>query len=668
MLAAAYRHCTKMEHEAEARMIDYSAKGHLAHEEFRLPPDAPDWARQLIADRSIAGAAEAFWNRVESFEKRADAQLAKEFIIALPVELSREQNIALMREFVRDEVLARGQIADWVYHDDAGNPHVHLMTTLRSLTEHGFGPKKVAVTGKDGEVLRDGAGKIIYRPWAGEKAEFLAARQAWLDLQNRHLALAGLDIRVDGRSYLERGLDVVAMPHIGVAARSMSEKARQAGGTPDLDAVRLLEERRRRNAARIAMRPELVLDLITSEKSVFDARDVAKILYRSIDDADEFQCLLSRVLQSPECLRLEPETIDPETGARLPARLTTREMIRLESEMVSRADWLAKRSGFSVATNVLARVLARHGQLSEEQRAALEYITTTKRIAAVVGRAGAGKTTMMRVAREAWEAAGYRVVGGALAGKAAEGLAQEAGIHSRTLSAWELAWRQGRDRLDEKTVFVLDEAGMVASRQMAGFVETVTRAGAKLVLIGDPSASYRQQLDTISMVKSAADTGATRIVLPESAFGFWTSTMERNWKRTLAGREISVIGGAVIVNGKGYDNVMIEVTGKRARILYRERMPVPLSMWHPFEEGGARANLFANPVGVFGDTRIAPLICYEQLLVWPILHSLWFRPAMIVAIGNGWWTDDTRIIAVQRASVEAWASLFGVSLVTAFNR
>ncbi|OYR19637.1 AAA domain protein, partial [Brucella grignonensis] len=85
-----------------------------------------------------------------------------------------------------------------------------------------------------------------------------------------------------------------------------------------------------------------------------------------------------------------------------------------------------------------------------------------------------------------WEAAGYRVVGGALAGKATEGLEKEASIASRTLASWELGWKTGRSMLDDKTVFVLDEAGMVASKQMATFVEAVTRAGAKLVLVGDP--------------------------------------------------------------------------------------------------------------------------------------------------------------------------------------
>ena len=163
VLSAAYRHCAKMSHEAESRTVDYSRKQSLAHEEFLLPPDAPDWARALIADRSVAGAAEAFWNRVEAFEKRSDAQLAKEFIIALPVELSHEQNIDLVRQFVSEQVLARGQIADWVFHDDPGNPHIHLMTTLRPLTEHRFRTKKAAVMGPAGKPARMKTGKIRYR-------------------------------------------------------------------------------------------------------------------------------------------------------------------------------------------------------------------------------------------------------------------------------------------------------------------------------------------------------------------------------------------------------------------------------------------------------------------------------------------------------------------------
>ncbi len=195
---------------------------------------------------------------------------------------------------------------------------------------------------------------------------------------------------------------------------------------------------------------------------------------------------MTRILQNPETIRLDRERIGFATGVRAPAKYTTRELLRLEAEMANRAIWLSQQSSHGVRPTVLEATFGRHERLSEGQKTAIEHVAGGERIAAVIGRAGAGKTTMMKAAREAWEAAGYRVVGGALAGKAAEGLEKEAGIVSRTLSSWELRWSQGRGQLDDRTVFVLDEAGMVSSRQMATFVEAVTKAGAKLVLVGDP--------------------------------------------------------------------------------------------------------------------------------------------------------------------------------------
>ncbi|MUZ74450.1 Ti-type conjugative transfer relaxase TraA [Agrobacterium vitis] len=486
VLSAAYRHCARMDYEREARTIDYTRKQGLLHEEFVIPADAPDWLRAMISDRSVSGASEAFWNKVEAFEKRGDAQLAKDVTIALPNELTAAQNIALVRDFVDRHITSKGMVADWVYHDAPGNPHVHLMTTLRPLTEDGFGAKRVTVLGPDGNPIRNDAGKIVYELWAGGLDDFNVLRDGWFACQNRHLALAGLEIRIDGRSFEKQGIKLTPTIHLGVGAKAIERKADGAGEKVALERLELQEARRAENARRIQRSPEIVLDLITREKSVFDERDIAKILHRYIDDASLFRSLLVRILQSPETLRLERERIDFAAGVRMPSKYTTRDMIRLEAEMAHRAIWLSERSSFGVKGTVLAATFKRHEHLSDEQKTAIEHVAGPERIASVIGRAGAGKTTMMKAAREAWEAAGYRVVGGALAGKAAEGLEKEAGILSRTLSSWELRWNEGRNRLDDRTVFVLDEAGMVSSRQMALFVEAATRAGAKLVLIGDP--------------------------------------------------------------------------------------------------------------------------------------------------------------------------------------
>ncbi|WP_434730652.1 Ti-type conjugative transfer relaxase TraA [Rhizobium binae] len=486
VLSAAYRHCAKMEYEREARTIDYTRKQGLLHEEFVLPAGAPKWVRSLTADRSVSGASEAFWNKVEAFEKRADAQLARDLTIALPLELSAEQNIALVRDIVEKHILAKGMVADWVYHDNSGNPHIHLMTTLRPLTEDGFGSKKVPVIGDDGQPVRTKSGKILYELWAGSTDDFNELRDGWFERQNHHLALAGLDLRVDGRSYEKQGIDLEPTIHLGVGAKAIERKAEQQGVRPELERVELNEQRRTENARRILKNPAIVLDLITREKSVFNERDIAKVVHRYIDDPAVFQQLMIRIILNPEALRLQRDTIDFATGEKVPARYTTRAMIKLEATMARQAIWLSDKETHAVSRTILDATFRRHDRLSEEQKSAIERVAGPARIAAVVGRAGAGKTTMMKAAREAWELAGYRVVGGALAGKAAEGLEKEAGIQSRTLASWELRWKQQRDTLDAKTVFVMDEAGMVASKQMAGFVAAVVRAGAKIVLVGDP--------------------------------------------------------------------------------------------------------------------------------------------------------------------------------------
>ena len=123
--------------------------------------------------------------------------------------------------------------------------------------------------------------------------------------------------------------------------------------------------------------------------------------------------------------------------------------------------------------------------LSDEQRGAIEHITGPRQIAAVVGFAGAGKSTMLAAAREAWTADGFTVHGAALSGKAAEGLEESSGIQSRTLASWDYGWKAGRGELGPKDILVIDEAGMVGSRQLARFVGEAERTGAKLVLVGD---------------------------------------------------------------------------------------------------------------------------------------------------------------------------------------
>lgn len=184
--------------------------------------------------------------------------------------------------------------------------------------------------------------------------------------------------------------------------------------------------------------------------------------------------------------------------------------------------------------------------------------------------------------------------------------------------------------------------------------------------------SLGRHRDLAATVRAAKRDDSKVVVLPESAFGFWTPTVERHWKHELKGTGLAVLAGAAVVNDNGYDNVLVSISEKGSDVAYRERMPVPGSMWQPWRaltggSGGAVAHFFGEPTAMVGDIRIAPLICYEALLVWPILQSMLGDPDALVAVGNGWWTSGTSIIDIQRATAQAWARLFDKPLVISFN-
>jgi Ti-type conjugative transfer relaxase TraA len=282
--------------------------------------------------------------------------------------------------------------------------------------------------------------------------------------------------------------------------------------------VRIDEDAARRNAAIIREKPEQVLTLITNEKSVFDRQDVARALHRYVGEAEPFQNALAQVMASPALVRLQAEQRD-ETGRIVEtARYSTREMVNIERDMAVSAERMEARRDYAVAPRHVAAAAERQGTaiqrqggkgLEAEQRLAIEHVTGPERIAVVVGMAGAGKSTMLMSAREAWQAQGYRVHGAALAGKAAEGLEESSGIASRTLASWERGWERGFDKLGPRDVFVIDEAGMVGSKQLSRFITEADQAGAKIVLVGDPEqlqpigagAAFRAVAERVGMVE-----------------------------------------------------------------------------------------------------------------------------------------------------------------------
>ncbi|ADY65773.1 Ti-type conjugative transfer relaxase TraA [Agrobacterium tumefaciens] len=483
--SAAYRCAVLLVNHRDGLVHDFTRKEGVEHNEIVLPDGlSADWA----LDRS------ALWNAAEFAEKRKDARVAREFEIALPHELSPEGRLKAARAFAQDLANRYGAAVDFAIHSpsehgDIRNYHAHVLMTTRQVGIAGLG-EKTCLEHKNARLLANGM--------ATTDMQLRDIRQSWEGIANRELQREGLDVRIDHRSHIERGLELSPTEHMGVHASQM----RQQGMA--VERGRLDDEAARQNAELIRQKPEQVLTLISHEKSVFDRHDIARTLHRYInDDARTFQNAFAAVMASPALVELQPERIDAETGEVSNARYSTRDMIDLELRMARSAVRLHQAHFHLVDPRHVDRAMERQDNalrkssggmlaasdpsagLSDEQRHAIAHITGPERIAAVVGFAGAGKSTMLAAAREAWEAQGYQVHGAALSGKAAEGLEESSGIESRTLASWSYSWDNGRDMIGSGDVFVIDEAGMVGSRQLARFIGEAEERGAKIVLVGD---------------------------------------------------------------------------------------------------------------------------------------------------------------------------------------
>ena len=455
--AAAYRSASRLRDDRLDRDHDFSNKPGVVHSEVMLPENAPEaWS-----DR------ERLWNDVEAFEKRKDAQLCREVEFALPREMTQAQGIELAHDFVQSEFVDRGMIADLNVHWDVGadgqpKPHAHVMLTMRSVDENGFGPK-----------VRDWNRTELVERW----------RERWADHVNERLAELDIDARIDHRSLEVQGIGLEPQSQIGATAQRM-----EAAG---LDADRAQDHRRiaRENGARIIADPSAALDAITHQQSTFTRRDMAMFAHRHSDGIDQFNEVMAAMRNAPDLVELGKD-------GRGEDRFTTRDMIEAERHLHRAAEMMAERERHEVndrnRETALARAEARGLVLSGEQADALAHVTDGRGLGVVVGYAGTGKSAMLGVAREAWEAAGYEVRGVALSGIAAQNLEGGSGITSRTIASMEHGWAQGRDVLTARDVLVIDEAGMVGTRQLERVLSHAAEAGAKVVLVGDP-----QQLQSI---------------------------------------------------------------------------------------------------------------------------------------------------------------------------
>ena len=265
--ASAYLSCSRLYNDYDGIQHDYTKKQGLVWQEVFLPAMAPpEWK-----DR------EQLWNAVEEVETSKDSRLAREFVVALPIELNRENQIELLQEFIQEQFVSDGMCADAAIHDtDGHNPHAHILLTVRPLDERGkwqyktekeylcmkngeergftaaefrtaqsggwekqypykVGKKKVYMTpsaadaqglvraDKHPKSTRYGRQNPISERWNSEE-QLVEWRKEWADVTNRYLERAGREERIDHRSNAARGLDEIPTIHEGVAAQALERK------------------------------------------------------------------------------------------------------------------------------------------------------------------------------------------------------------------------------------------------------------------------------------------------------------------------------------------------------------------------------------------------------------------------------------------------------------
>ena len=221
---SAYRSASKILDERTGILHDYTKKTGVEYSEIMTPEHAPEWAN----DRAI------LWNEVEKIEKSSDAQLSREIEMSLPKELNKEQHIELVREYVKENFVNRGMVADFSIHDKRdGNPHCHIMLTMRPFNQDGtWGAKskKEYILDKNGNKTYDKKGnaksrKINTTDWDNrENAEKWRAN--WAEKSNEHLRKAGYDKThyIDHRSYERQGIEKIPTKHMGAKAHYLEKR------------------------------------------------------------------------------------------------------------------------------------------------------------------------------------------------------------------------------------------------------------------------------------------------------------------------------------------------------------------------------------------------------------------------------------------------------------
>ena len=430
--------------------------------------DAPEHHEVMLPHGAAERFAEAnvLWNVVEAAEKRKDAQVAREMVVALPANagVTTEDRIEMVRSFAEAHFVSKGLAVQLDVHAPHGaeaeseraNWHAHLLITTRRLEGDEFSAKKARDL--DPEVRSAGGRARV--------ADGAAWGALWSEHQDQYFREHGLDARVDPTAtHAQEHIGPVRMRRTGAEIVERAEAIREAN----------------QEAARD---PAQVLAALTRNNATFTERELDRHLTKQLgqegtDAAGEIAGVRAAVLKSADLVLL----YDRETGVSV-GRFTTRQVREEERSALSAAETLAEaQSGAVSGRSAQAAETAR--SMRPDQQAAFAYATGAGKLKVIVGRAGTGKSYTLGAIADAHERDGKRVVGLAPTNAVAQDMAGEGFKEASTAHSALFKLKNGRTSWDRNTVVVVDEAAMLDTRITGELLSAARQAGAKVVLAGD---------------------------------------------------------------------------------------------------------------------------------------------------------------------------------------
>lgn len=529
---------------------DYSHKKEVILTRILAPEGVPAWV--LNSD--------TLWNRVEQFEDQwaanrfrghptndelnkrsldareqflSSTQTAQTIMCALPLELTQEQAESCVEAFLKARFVSRGLVTAYAIHWDKGNPHFHAQICRRALVEGEFSQRKDR--------------KIVTKP------ELLKTRHMWAEVVNKHLALAGHEVRVDARSLADQGSLFQAAYHEGWHAQRLAERGGYSRIVVDNEAIR------QQNIQIMCERPEAIVHEVTLKRTTFTRKHIEDEIIRRVGgDEGLFAILKAKVegLEIPSELILNQVDSDKvyegfaadvqgmasqfadkllsdrgvvhEVGQNLNRQkiYTSVSYQQQEEAILGMTDRLHQKTskviadekigqGIQILEREKSREQGRDFSFFPEQAAAIRHLCAGGDIRVLNGKAGTGKTTLLKAVAQIYAEEGYRVMGTSFQGKAVEIMEQEIGIPCRTLDSlihswaryeekkavvekgglWGMPYIYAFNRMKEleqskfttKDVILVDEANMIGGHLWEPFLKEVSTAGAKVLIIQDPA-------------------------------------------------------------------------------------------------------------------------------------------------------------------------------------